>query len=252
MTKSSAMLRDGFVKKRRDYWLPRLDANSIPNAPINTIHEVFDNPQIKHLGIPKQIEHPQDGHEQSGRQPDQYVRHAAKFFSPRAAARRKYRRNIGEVGLRRHAVKELKANRSDMKSVTSLAFGVLRLNSKPETCERLKRSESWILTSVQIHPMWWSFAKRSPPGWPSSLKATSTCAGRPPGRLAKMPMNTSSAAAWPKSSAPRAGCFRSIPNNTAAPNSPSIIRWCWKPNCSNTASISRTRFTPWRASSRRC
>jgi len=55
------LLRDAYAKKSRQYWLPRLDANDIPNAPINTIHEVFDNPQIKHLGIPKQIEHPQMG-----------------------------------------------------------------------------------------------------------------------------------------------------------------------------------------------
>ena len=55
------ILRAAFRKKQREYWLARLDANSIPNAPINTIHEVFDNPQIKHLGIPKQIEHPKMG-----------------------------------------------------------------------------------------------------------------------------------------------------------------------------------------------
>ena len=47
--------------KPREYWLPRLDANSIPNAPINTIGEVFDNPQIKHMGIPRQITHPRMG-----------------------------------------------------------------------------------------------------------------------------------------------------------------------------------------------
>ncbi len=55
------ILRAQFRKKPRDYWLPRLDANSIPNAPINTIPEVFDNPQIKHMGIPRQITHPQMG-----------------------------------------------------------------------------------------------------------------------------------------------------------------------------------------------
>ena len=55
------ILRAAFRKKQREYWLARLDANSIPNAPINTIQEVFDNPQIKHLGIPKQIEHPKMG-----------------------------------------------------------------------------------------------------------------------------------------------------------------------------------------------
>ena len=55
------ILRAQFREKPREYWLSRLDANSIPNAPINTIHEVFDNPQIKHMGIPRQITHPQMG-----------------------------------------------------------------------------------------------------------------------------------------------------------------------------------------------
>ena len=56
-----SILRAQFREKPREYWLPRLDANSIPNAPINTIREVFDNPQIKHMGIPRQITHPRMG-----------------------------------------------------------------------------------------------------------------------------------------------------------------------------------------------
>jgi formyl-CoA transferase len=55
------ILRGQFCKRPRAYWLSRLDANSIPNAPINTIHEVFDDPQIRHMGIPKQIAHPKMG-----------------------------------------------------------------------------------------------------------------------------------------------------------------------------------------------
>jgi len=55
------ILRAQFCKKPRGYWLSRLDAHSIPNAPINTIREVFDDPQIKHMGIPKQIAHPKMG-----------------------------------------------------------------------------------------------------------------------------------------------------------------------------------------------
>ena len=55
------ILREQFRKKPRGYWLSRLDAHSIPNAPINTIREVFDDPQIKHMGIPKQITHPKMG-----------------------------------------------------------------------------------------------------------------------------------------------------------------------------------------------
>jgi crotonobetainyl-CoA:carnitine CoA-transferase CaiB-like acyl-CoA transferase len=56
-----AILRAQYRKKPRDYWLSRLDANSIPNAPINVIHEVFENPQIRHMGLPKQITHPKMG-----------------------------------------------------------------------------------------------------------------------------------------------------------------------------------------------
>ncbi|MBM4296276.1 MAG: CoA transferase [Deltaproteobacteria bacterium] len=55
------ILRHAYSKKPRDYWLQRLDANGIPNAPINTIQEVFDDPQIKHLGLPKKIDHPKMG-----------------------------------------------------------------------------------------------------------------------------------------------------------------------------------------------
>jgi formyl-CoA transferase/CoA:oxalate CoA-transferase len=55
------ILREQFGKKPRGYWLPRLDASNIPNAPINTIPEVFNDPQIKHMGIPKQIHHPKMG-----------------------------------------------------------------------------------------------------------------------------------------------------------------------------------------------
>ena len=34
---------------RRDYWLSRLEAEDVPFAPVNTLPEVFDDPQIKHL-----------------------------------------------------------------------------------------------------------------------------------------------------------------------------------------------------------
>jgi crotonobetainyl-CoA:carnitine CoA-transferase CaiB-like acyl-CoA transferase len=55
------ILRTQFRTNEREYWLARLDAHQIPHAPINTIAEVFGNPQIKHLGIPKKITHPKMG-----------------------------------------------------------------------------------------------------------------------------------------------------------------------------------------------
>ena len=105
-----AMLRDGFVKKRRDYWLPRLDANSIPNAPINTIQEVFDNPQIKHLGIPKQIEHPKMGVSNLVGSPINMSGTPPKFFRPAPLLGENTEEILAKLGYAGNAVKELKAN----------------------------------------------------------------------------------------------------------------------------------------------
>ena len=104
------MLRDGFVKKRRDYWLLRLDANSIPNAPINTIQEVFDNPQIKHLGIPKQIEHPKMGVSNLVGSPINMSGTPPKFFRPAPLLGENTEEILAKLGYAGNAVKELKAN----------------------------------------------------------------------------------------------------------------------------------------------
>jgi len=53
-----AILQEEFRKKPRSYWLEVLDAQGVPNAPIYTIEEVFQDPQIKHLGMPREIHHP--------------------------------------------------------------------------------------------------------------------------------------------------------------------------------------------------
>jgi crotonobetainyl-CoA:carnitine CoA-transferase CaiB-like acyl-CoA transferase len=55
------VLREEFRKKPRAHWLPALDAEGVPNAPINTIEEVFEDPHIKHMGIPRPIQHPKAG-----------------------------------------------------------------------------------------------------------------------------------------------------------------------------------------------
>ena len=76
------LLRAQFRTKTREYWLARLDTNQIPNAPINTISEVFDNPQVKHLGIPKQITHPKMGASQLVGSPINMSDTPPKFFRP--------------------------------------------------------------------------------------------------------------------------------------------------------------------------
>jgi crotonobetainyl-CoA:carnitine CoA-transferase CaiB-like acyl-CoA transferase len=55
------ILQVEFEKKPRAYWLEVLDAASVPNGPIYKIEEVLDDPQVKHMGLPRKIEHPTMG-----------------------------------------------------------------------------------------------------------------------------------------------------------------------------------------------
>jgi formyl-CoA transferase len=58
-------LRDEFQKavetQPRDYWMARLEAEDVPFAPVNTLTEVFDDPQIKHLDPFFTTTHPTEG-----------------------------------------------------------------------------------------------------------------------------------------------------------------------------------------------
>ena len=103
------ILRDAFAKKARDYWLPRLDADSIPNAPINTIQEVFDNPQIKHLGIPKQIEHPKMGTSNLVGSPINMTGTPAKLFRPAPLLGENTEEVLARLGYDGEAIKALRA-----------------------------------------------------------------------------------------------------------------------------------------------
>jgi len=102
------ILRDACSKKPRDYWLRRMDANSIPNAPINTIEEVFDNPQIKHLGIPKQISHPKMGASNLVGSPINMSATPPKFFRPAPLLSENTDEVLAKLGYNGDAVKELR------------------------------------------------------------------------------------------------------------------------------------------------
>jgi crotonobetainyl-CoA:carnitine CoA-transferase CaiB-like acyl-CoA transferase len=45
-------------------WIERLNAAGVPCGPIYRIDEVFADPQVKHIGIAREIEHPQRGRQQ--------------------------------------------------------------------------------------------------------------------------------------------------------------------------------------------
>ncbi len=104
------ILRERFREKPRAYWLSRLDAHGIPNAPINTIPEVFDDPQIGHMGIPKQIAHPKMGASNLVGSPISMSGTPPKFFRAAPLLGEHTDEVLATLGYDNNAVKELRAS----------------------------------------------------------------------------------------------------------------------------------------------
>ncbi len=56
-----AVLEEVFRAAPRAEWLARLERNDVPCAPLNTLAEVFDDPQVRHLGMRTSVAHPEKG-----------------------------------------------------------------------------------------------------------------------------------------------------------------------------------------------
>ena len=57
----TGLLQPIFNGGRREEWLQRLQAHDVPCAPLNTLGEVFDDPQVREYGFPIEVEHPRMG-----------------------------------------------------------------------------------------------------------------------------------------------------------------------------------------------
>ena len=104
------ILRAQFRTKERAYWLARLDAHQIPHAPINTIEEVFENPQIKHLGIPRKITHAKMGVSNLVGSPINMSGTPPRFFRAAPLLGEQTGEVLARLGYDRAAVAELRAN----------------------------------------------------------------------------------------------------------------------------------------------
>ena len=56
-----AILADTFRTRDREVWLTRLRAEDVPCGPLSDLQEVFDDPQVKFLGLKKELSHPRRG-----------------------------------------------------------------------------------------------------------------------------------------------------------------------------------------------
>jgi len=56
-----AEFRKAAVTKPRAYWMERLEKNDVPFAPVHSLSEVFDDPQVQHLDTFAEMHHPTEG-----------------------------------------------------------------------------------------------------------------------------------------------------------------------------------------------
>jgi len=57
----SAEFRKTAATQPHSYWTARLEAEDVPFAPVNSLPEVYDDPQVRHLGTFTDITHPEHG-----------------------------------------------------------------------------------------------------------------------------------------------------------------------------------------------
>lgn len=55
------LLQSVFRGGNREEWLRRLQERDVPCAPLNTLGEVFEDPQVREYGFPIEVEHPKMG-----------------------------------------------------------------------------------------------------------------------------------------------------------------------------------------------
>jgi crotonobetainyl-CoA:carnitine CoA-transferase CaiB-like acyl-CoA transferase len=57
----SKEMQEVFARGQRDLWLKQLIDNDVPAAPLNTLDEVFQDPQVREYGFPVDVAHPTMG-----------------------------------------------------------------------------------------------------------------------------------------------------------------------------------------------
>ena len=54
-------LASTFATKEREQWLRLLEENDVPASPLYNMKEVMQDPQVLHLGVTEEVEHPKTG-----------------------------------------------------------------------------------------------------------------------------------------------------------------------------------------------
>jgi formyl-CoA transferase len=55
------ILAEIFSERTREEWLEGLSKHDVPHAPLYSLDEVFEDPQVRHMGMPVELHHPKMG-----------------------------------------------------------------------------------------------------------------------------------------------------------------------------------------------
>jgi formyl-CoA transferase len=91
------------------HWIETLDDAGIPCGPINTIDQVFEDPQVKHLGLAQPVQHPRLGAQRLVGTPINLAGIADRVRSPTAEVSQHTHEVLAELGFDPDAIAGLKA-----------------------------------------------------------------------------------------------------------------------------------------------
>jgi len=104
-----ATLAPVFATKTREEWLRRLEAHDVPAVPLYNVAEVLSDPQVGHLGLTEELEHPAAGKLKFVRGPVKFDGRAGENSTPPPLLGEQSTAILSELGYSRPAIEELAA-----------------------------------------------------------------------------------------------------------------------------------------------
>jgi crotonobetainyl-CoA:carnitine CoA-transferase CaiB-like acyl-CoA transferase len=104
------LLRPIFATRTSAEWIEILDTNGVPAGPIYRMNEVFDDPQVQHVGIAQSVLHPQRGEVQLVGQPVDLSRTPASLRTPTPEAGEHTDEVLSDYGIDADRISALRAS----------------------------------------------------------------------------------------------------------------------------------------------
>ena len=102
-----ATLAPVFATKTRNEWLQRLEAHDVPAVPLYNVAEVLSDPQVGHLGLTEELDHPAAGKLKFVRGPVKFDGDAGGNSTPPPLLGEQSAGILSELGYSRKAIEEL-------------------------------------------------------------------------------------------------------------------------------------------------